>query len=324
MRTSKTNIRISIKNLTAPVGTGLVGLVAANGEILHVSSPSNDPRYDDNIDMVTEDTPNAVLCCPIFTRDGVLIAVLHLCGRKNSHEFSSEDIRLAEMFCNQLSPIVTTLVEAQNKTTSTKRGEQLVAGRTDSTTTPLFSFDSNFTTLCETIENQLSTVISKVDYCSFYLLHDLPNNEFLGATYSQPERFKLEKNSNSKSNSNSIFQTAITTNQTQNVPNVHLHSNYNFELDSQMDKMTQSVLVIPIPEIGAVQILRSRRGKKERPFTTQEVDSVTTFLQTISGSLAQWQQYQQNVSERSERALRKTSIHAMDLAKRLQTGYIHY
>ena len=50
-----------------------------------------------------------------------------------------------------------------------------------------FSFESNFTTICETVENSIASIVCKVDYCAFYLCVDEgEGRSFVGAKYSQP------------------------------------------------------------------------------------------------------------------------------------------
>ena len=284
-----TNDKPNATQITAPIGTGIVGSVFATHELLHVPSPTTDPRYDDAVDRISDKPPNALLCAPIFDREGTLIAVLHLCGKRNSHEFTSEDIRLAEMFANQLSPVVFTISEQHNKknTASKANATKEMFGSADG----FFSFESNFTTICETVENSIASIVSKVDYCAFYLCVDEgEGRSFVGAKYSNPERFQLVKDDAS------ILSEAIGKKSLINVVNVHRHGTFNFEIDAQLDKMTQSVLAIPVlaPDnqvIGLVQVLRSRRGKNERPFTKQEVSNISEYVATMAGALRKWQQY---------------------------------
>ncbi|GMI21555.1 hypothetical protein TeGR_g431, partial [Tetraparma gracilis] len=163
-----------LKKISAPVGTGIVGSTAASGTLNNVPSPPSDPRFEAKIDSRTDEFPNAVLTAPVLSpKDGRPLAVLHLCGRKFSHRHTAEDVRLAEMFSEQLVPVVETLLK-RNPTNASSASSSAPASSSSLSysdlvndpskfvalsTTQMISLENNLTTLCETVETQLASVI---------------------------------------------------------------------------------------------------------------------------------------------------------------------
>ena len=293
---------VSVKEVSAPVGNGVVGCCVSSGEIQAVQNPSSDERYDAKVDALTDETPNSLLCAPILSSaDGQVIAVLHLCGRKHAHHHNAEDIRLAEMFSSQLTSVIETIRPSPASTFSASFPLPPVPSC-------FFSIDCNLTTLCEMIETQLSSLV-KADHHTLYLM-DLTTETLEGASYSLPRSVPLNTG---------IIGDVASTRATANVANVHRDPNFNFDVDTQQDKLTQSVLVLPITThdglrekqtksfdgfvplssddsktslVGVVQILRGRRGKSEYPFSLADLQLVKEYVDSIMPSLYDWQKFQ--------------------------------
>jgi signal transduction histidine kinase len=68
--------------ITLPIGEGLAGVVALNGEPLEVLNPYADPRFHKDIDDLLGYRTNDVLCLPIQNRERELVGVLQLLNRR--------------------------------------------------------------------------------------------------------------------------------------------------------------------------------------------------------------------------------------------------
>ena len=293
-KTPSSNINVTSKQITAPVGTGLVGSCASSGELRLTPSPSQDLSFDAAVDALSGETPNSVLCAPIFSSlDGQVIGVLHLSGRKHAHQHTVEDVRLTEVFSSQLTSLVESLNHESNAIGS--RGAPL-----GSSSVVLPPIDSNLTTLCETVETQVSTVV-KADHVSLYL-YDQETACLFGSTYSSPQSTPL---------TDGILGDVALTGSMANISNIHRDPKFVFEVDTQLDKGSQSALILPITVhdglregyvapssgsglIGVLQILRCRRGNTENPFTSHDLAAVREYANGVMPTLNDWQKYRTN------------------------------
>ena len=133
----------------------------------------------------------------------------------------------------------------------------------------------------------------------------------MGASYSSPTSLPL---------TSGILGDVATSLSTANVANIHRDPNFDFDVDTQLDKSSQAALVLPITVhdglrekstskglqvpndaaqstlIGVIQILRTRRGKIENPFTSSDLNAVRDYANSIMPSLNDWQKFQAKVS----------------------------
>ncbi|XP_071540575.1 probable 3',5'-cyclic phosphodiesterase pde-5 isoform X3 [Panulirus ornatus] len=86
----------SFKEIRFPIGTGIAGIVAQNGEVLNISDAYADPRFNRTVDQLTGYVTKSILCMPIFIR-GNVIGVMQMVN-KAAGVFSKEDEESFEMF----------------------------------------------------------------------------------------------------------------------------------------------------------------------------------------------------------------------------------
>ena len=293
------------KQVTAPIGTGIVGHAISVGDIQNSPNPTSDTRYYPIVDTLTDEAPNSILCAPIYSpRDGQVVAALHLCGRKHAHEHTAEDVRLAEMFSNQLTSVVATISPSSSSSSSSSTNAKTSSPSSIPPSSSL-AIDSSLTTLCETIESQLATVV-KADHHTLYLF-DGPTSKLVGASYSLPPSLPLTAG---------VLGDVASNLSTANVANIHRDPNFNFDVDTQLDKSCQAALVLPITVhdglrvkskgseesgtsslIGIIQILRSRRGKNENPFSSSDLNAVRDYANSVMPSLNDWQKFRKKKAE---------------------------
>ena len=78
-----------------PKGKGIAGHVALTGEVLHVSDPYRDPRFNKQADKESGYVTKSILCAPVRDSDGRNIAVLEAINKLDG-AFSEQDTLILE------------------------------------------------------------------------------------------------------------------------------------------------------------------------------------------------------------------------------------
>ncbi len=89
-----------IARLRVPLGHGIAGLVAANGQPMAVSEASADPRHAADIASQIGYRPRSILCVPLV-RDDEVIGVLEAFDKEGADGFSSDDMEILSVFAEQ-------------------------------------------------------------------------------------------------------------------------------------------------------------------------------------------------------------------------------
>lgn len=91
-----------VPELRQPVGRGIAGVVARDGEALRVADASRDPRFDPSADRATGYVTRDMLVAPIREPGAPVRGVVQLLNRKQG-PFSEEDERYLVTLCAQLA-----------------------------------------------------------------------------------------------------------------------------------------------------------------------------------------------------------------------------
>ncbi|MFV8755499.1 sigma 54-interacting transcriptional regulator [Nannocystaceae bacterium ST9] len=83
-----------LERIRLAFGQGIAGTVAAEGELLAVADPANDPRFDATFDRQTGFSTRSMLAVPIRDSAGAVIGVLQLLNASRGH-FDADDERRA-------------------------------------------------------------------------------------------------------------------------------------------------------------------------------------------------------------------------------------
>lgn len=76
-----------------PADRGIAGHVATTGEILNVTDPYADPRFNPDVDRQTGYRTRSILCGPLRARDGRVVGVLQLLNKRGDGPFVDADAR---------------------------------------------------------------------------------------------------------------------------------------------------------------------------------------------------------------------------------------
>jgi phosphoserine phosphatase RsbU/P len=88
---------IGHKEIRLPIGRGLAGWVAKNGQTLSLSDAHQDPRFDPRFDESLGYRTGSILVLPVRARDGRIIGVLELLNKQGG-PFNMADIQLMDGF----------------------------------------------------------------------------------------------------------------------------------------------------------------------------------------------------------------------------------
>jgi Nif-specific regulatory protein len=94
-----------LERIRLDFGQGIAGTVAAEGAILNVSNPAEDPRFDATFDQKTGFTTRSMLAVPIRDSSGEVIGVLQLLNAKHGR-FAAEDEQSAVVLSSQAGRVL--------------------------------------------------------------------------------------------------------------------------------------------------------------------------------------------------------------------------
>jgi len=92
--------------IQVPFGSGIAGAAFATGKMINVVDAHADPRFDPSADRASGFVTRSLLCAPLKTRDGEVIAVAEVLNRLDGAPFDADDER---RFTNLFSPLVAIL-----------------------------------------------------------------------------------------------------------------------------------------------------------------------------------------------------------------------
>lgn len=127
-----------------PLGKGIIGWVAAQGEAALVNSPEHDPRHATDIANLIGVQPRHILCCPLILGQEVLGAIelmdkIDPLNKESSQGFDEDDLKLLQLISGQTSRAVQLAranIERENENRLATIG-QMMAGVLHDLKTPM-------------------------------------------------------------------------------------------------------------------------------------------------------------------------------------------
>jgi putative methionine-R-sulfoxide reductase with GAF domain len=90
---SKVKLGIDIGEIRVPIGKGIAGTVASTGEMINLSDPYTDPRFNPGIDRQTGNKTRNLLTLPMIARGGQVIGVFQVMNKRKG-AFEAEDVEV--------------------------------------------------------------------------------------------------------------------------------------------------------------------------------------------------------------------------------------
>lgn len=88
------------REIRIPLGSGVAGWVAQNGELANIPDAYEDPRFNPEVDRVTGYRTKSILCGPVKNLGGQIVGVIQVINKKEG-EFDREDEKLFQAFAYQ-------------------------------------------------------------------------------------------------------------------------------------------------------------------------------------------------------------------------------
>ena len=92
----------AVKEVGLKIGEGIAGWVAAHGKPAIVQDVLTDKRFQDRVDRKSKFLTRNMICVPVIIKDKV-IGVLQAINRKRGGAFTRDDLKLFELFSNQVA-----------------------------------------------------------------------------------------------------------------------------------------------------------------------------------------------------------------------------
>lgn len=91
--------------IRAPIGTGIVGAVAKQGEAIFVEEPVADVRFSANVDGCVVRKPRNLVAMPLRDARGIVVGVLQIVNKRTGN-FTKEDAELLMEFLTAVAAVV--------------------------------------------------------------------------------------------------------------------------------------------------------------------------------------------------------------------------
>jgi len=109
-----------------PSDRGIAGHVATTGELLNVSDPYSDPRFNPNVDRQTGYRTRSILCGPLRARDGRIVGVLQVLNKRGDGPFLAGDVRRFERVMSRCALAIENALTYDELRTAEAGGAQLL------------------------------------------------------------------------------------------------------------------------------------------------------------------------------------------------------
>jgi HD-GYP domain-containing protein (c-di-GMP phosphodiesterase class II) len=162
-----------IKQIRVPMGQGIAGWVAQQGQSLLVADVSKDPRFFSKADEATKFVTKSIVAVPLKAR-GITIGVVEVLNRVGGGEFTQHDVELLESLAHQSAIAVENARLYQNLQDSFVATVRCLAAAIDAKDPYTAGHSSRVTEYAVLLGQELELSLEKVDEIRLSgLLHDV-------------------------------------------------------------------------------------------------------------------------------------------------------
>ena len=269
---SRVAMGLRVREIRMMDTTGVAGYVYKTGESLIITDAYGDRRFDPTIDRDTGYKTKNILCVPIRTAKGAIIAVLQVLNKKHG-EFTSEDMRLLEAMAGQTALTLQTNQTMERMRTARQQEIRLLDVVSDITS------DFDLGTILNKIVGEAANMV-QADRATLFL-NDEKTNELFSRVAMGGSIGEIRM-----PNHLGIAGAVFISGQTINIPYAYADLRFNPAFDKRTGYFTRSILCVPIIDktgkvIGVTQALNKRGG----PFTTDDEARLKAFTAQLAISL---------------------------------------
>ena len=253
--------------IRVPVGVGIAGHVAATQEVLNIPDAYSHPLFNPEIDRQTGYHTHSILCMPIFTTKGRVVAVVQLLNKAGSKPFDAQD----EAEFRQFASSIGIILESCNSFYIAARNQRGVAALLKATSCLGQSLD---------LEKTLRVVMDEArdlmqaDRSTLFLLdreHDQLWSKVATADGHTLMEIRIAADKG-------IAGYVASTGQTLNIPNAYEDPRFDPSTDRRTGYYTRNILCMPVYNsagtlIGVTQLINKEQGS----FTGSDEEFMRAF-----------------------------------------------
>jgi adenylate cyclase len=253
--------------IRVPIDKGIAGHVATTGECLNIPDAYSHPLFNKQVDKQTGYHTRNILCMPISTKQGKVVAVVQLLNKVGELPFNADDERQFREFASSIGIIL----ESCNTFYIAARNQRGVMALLEATKTLGRSLDLE-TTLQAVMEQ--ARELMQADRSTLFLL-----NSDKGTLWTKvANREGTEMIPIEISASTGIAGYVASTGEILNIPNAYEDPRFNPETDKKTGYHTRNILCMPVFNsegdlIGVSQLINKYQGS----FTNSDEEFMRAF-----------------------------------------------
>jgi len=236
---------IEHRDIRVSVGEGIVGWVAAHGELINVADASEDERFDGDLDERSGWRTHSVLCAPVHGRRDELIGVLEVVNKRIGI-FDEHDETLVRVFADQAA----ITAECSNLYRDVVRSHDRMAALLDVAT--IVTQTQDLTAVMKEIGAELNELLGCERSTLFAYDQDVKEMWSVISSSGETEHLRVHASS-------LVAGYSAITGEVVNIHDPYGDQRFNPEFDRQRDFRTRNVLCVPVVNrrgwvVGAVQV----------------------------------------------------------------------
>jgi adenylate cyclase len=292
---SKTAEGMGGREIRIPVGRGIAGWVAQNGQVLNIRDPYEDPRFDSSVDDRTGYLTRSVLCGPVKNLHGEPVGVIEVIN-KIGGAFDARDEALFKAFAYQAAIAVENFRLCQRLMANHEKMAILLDVATSVAQT--LDLDS----LIVTIVNKVSEILN-AERGTLFLL-DQKTDELWSKVALESELAEIRIPA-----STGLAGYVVSSGQVVNIKDAYQDPRFNPAVDRRTGFRTKTVLCAPVISrngdiIGATQAINKRAGEFDR----EDEDLLRALSCQIALALENAQLFEQTLNMKNYLASVQESI----------------
>ncbi|PKL44091.1 MAG: adenylate/guanylate cyclase domain-containing protein [Candidatus Riflebacteria bacterium HGW-Riflebacteria-2] len=251
---------------------GIAGYVFTSGEGIIIPDAYADSRFNRNIDEQTGFVTRNILCVPIKTAKGQVMAVAQILN-KNKGRFNREDMRLLEEMMKQGAPALQSLQFIEQMETIRRQELEFINVVSEMTS------DIKLGSLLQNVMAEATRMLNAERSTLF--LHDDKSDELWSEVGQGLESTQIRMPSHA-----GIAGAVFKSSRTINIPHAYADLRFNPSFDKKTGFFTRSILCVPVINkngrtIGVTQVLNKHGG----PFSQEDEARLRAFTAQVSIAL---------------------------------------
>jgi adenylate cyclase len=240
--------------IRVPLRVGIAGHVAVTGECLNIPDAYEHPLFNPEVDRQTGYRTRNILCIPVLSLRGQVVAVVQLLNKKSGSSFDTQDERLFREFAESMGIIL----ESCSSFYMAARNQRGVAALLKATSSLGQSLDLEKTLRVVMTE---ARTLMQADRSTLFLL-DRDRNELWSKVAQADGETLLEIRIPAD---RGIAGYVASTGQSLNVPNAYEDPRFDSRIDRQTGYCTRTILCMPVCNsegklIGVTQLINKLQG----------------------------------------------------------------